>query len=179
MNSRLLLTGGDYSAIRRHLIPPQPEAEEVAFIFAMIETRTSLPRLVCSEWAPVPSDGFLSRGLYHLELTDETRAGAIRRAHQLGAALVELHSHPYPHEASFSWSDVSGLREFVPHVRWRLKGRPYGAIVVAPQSYDSLAWTDDSIVPSGTLDLEVEGGVLRPTGLSLASWREEGYPGSV
>jgi hypothetical protein len=175
VNSRLLLTGGDHDAILRHLIAPQPDAEEVAFIFAAIETRGSLHGLLCREWFPVPSGGFLSRGMHHLELTDEARAGAIRKAHQLDAALVELHSHPYSHEASFSWSDVSGLREFVPHVRWRLKGRPYAAIVVAPRSYDSLIWTGGSIVPSGTLDLEIDGMLLRPTGLSLAAWRDDRF----
>ncbi len=173
MESQLRLSTNEYEALRRHLIPPEPVSEEVAFIFASVQSTDGGLRLVCREWTAIPPEGFLSRSLFHLELTDVTRSGAIRKAHQLETALVELHSHPYPYQARFSLSDISGLREFAPHVRWRLKGRPYGAIVVAPQTYDSLIWAVDSQAPSGTLDLAIDEKMLRPTGFSLAAWEED------
>ncbi len=172
MTSLLGIASADYGALMRHLLPARPKAEEVAFVFASVEAVGPACRLTCRRWEPVPPSGFVSRGLYHLELTDEAKGGAIRKAHQLNAAMVELHSHPYPTPAFFSWSDVSGLREFAPHVIWRLKGRPYGAVVVSPGTYDSLLWTSGSSEPSGTLNFEVDGRVLRPTGLTLRSWKE-------
>ena len=77
------------------------------------------------EWYAVPADGFSVCNEYHFELTDEVRAQVIKRAHDLGASIAEVHSHHGPWPAAFSPSDQLGFREFVPHVWWRLKGRPY------------------------------------------------------
>jgi hypothetical protein len=107
----------------------------------------------------------------YLELTDTTRARVIKKAHDLDASLVELHSHRFPFSAGFSPTDIAGLREFVPHVWWRLQGRPYLAFVLAPSSYDALAWLTDPKDPK-TLDyLDIERRILRPTGLSVKQWR--------
>ena len=54
------------------------------------------------------------------------------------AALAELHSHPSLRLAAFSLSDRIGLKETVPHMRWRLKKHPYLAIVVAPSWFNAL-----------------------------------------
>jgi hypothetical protein len=119
------------------------------------------------DWHPVPPEGFLSRSLYHLELADEMRADVIKEAHDLSCALIESHSHAGIYPAEFSPSDKKGFAEFVPHVLWRLKGRPYGAIVVAPNSIDALAWSEASR-PLGISKIVLESGtIVTPTGLSL------------
>jgi hypothetical protein len=137
--SILRFTETMYGAVWDHLVCSGSGVEEAAFAYA---ARTAEePHLFdVVDWFPVAPSGFESRSAYHLELTDETRARAIKRAHDLGASLVELHSHVEGDPARFSWSDLSGFREFVPHVWWRLKGKPYFAIVAAPKSYDGFAW---------------------------------------
>ena len=109
-----------YRTVRRHLLPCWHRVEEAAFLYAM-PTRDAFDYL---EWFPVPASGFVSRSSYHLELNDDTRAKVIKRAHDLGASIVELHSHVGWERARFSPSDVAGFREFVPHVLWRLKHLP-------------------------------------------------------
>ena len=79
----------------------------------------------------------------YFELTDEARIGLIKRAHVLQASLAEFHSHLSPWPAAFSLSDRMGLKETVPHMRWRLKRRPYLAVVVAPSGFDALVWSRD------------------------------------
>ena len=55
----------------------------------------------------------------------------------MGASLVEMHSHIGPWPAGFSYADRLGLQETVPHMWWRLKKRPYLALVVTNCSFDA------------------------------------------
>jgi len=135
-------------AIWQHLLPRRTRPlEEVAFIFARTEKTNDTTTFDFAEWYPVGRKGFLSRSGYHFELTDEARGGAIKRAHDLGASLVEAHSHIVPGVACFSQSDILGFREFVPHVWWRLRSRPYLALVVSRSGFDGLAWFDSPNIP--------------------------------
>jgi hypothetical protein len=139
----LELPANAWSAIGAHLLPSSASCEEAAFLFAEVAEKPDAVTLRMLEWRAVPPEGFALRSPYYLQLTDVTRAAMIKRAHDLSAALVELHSHPFQACAEFSPSDLSGLSEFVPHVRWRLRRRPYAAVVVARDSFDALAWADD------------------------------------
>ena len=107
---------------------------------------------------------------HYIELADAARAALIKRAHDLGASLIEIHSHLGPWPAGFSPSDRSGLRETVSHMWWRLKSRPYLALVVTETGFDALVWLDNPTQPR-TLDALLVGTMtLRPTNLSLEGW---------
>ena len=131
MRTELSVPETVYGPLMEHLLPRNSEGEAAAFVFARFERTTETLKLEYADWFAVPSEDFIVQSLEY-ELSDKARASVIKRAHDLGAALVEFHSHPFPFEACFSPSDLRGLREFVPHVMWRLKGRPYVAVVVAP-----------------------------------------------
>ena len=154
------------AALWRHLLPDGKAPEQVAFVFAAHETGRGADLFRYVEWRPVPSEGFASRSAFHLELADETRAGVIKRAHDLGASLVEFHSHTGRWPAAFSGSDLAGFREFVPHVWWRLKRRPYLAVVVTRSGFDGFAWLTGPMVPEPLGGILVDEKVLTPTGLS-------------
>jgi len=155
--------------MRAHLLPPGSDFEEAAFMFVSATGTGDQIVFEPVETLLVGPDGFAVRSPQFLELRDEVRAQVIRRAHGLGASIIEFHSHPL-FNPEFSWSDRMGLQEFVPHVRWRLKGAPYGAIVVAPTGFDALFWVGESREPQAMAFLEVEGQPRRPTGLSLKNW---------
>ncbi len=55
--------------------------------------------------------------------------------------LVEAHTHAGGDPACMSTVDLRGLAEWVPHIRWRLGGVPYAAVVLAETTIDALAWT--------------------------------------
>jgi hypothetical protein len=129
----------------RHLLPRRFRWEEAAFVFAQGEKNEGNFTFRSLEWLPVPPSGFASRSRYHFELTDEARAAVIKRAHDLGASLVEFHSHTSRWAAAFSASDLSGFEEFVPHIFWRLRGRPYAAVVVTRSGIDGLAWLENPL----------------------------------
>lgn len=87
---------------------------------------------------------------------------------------MEFHSHPIAEHAAFSPSDEAGFREFVPHVRWRLKKKPYFAAVFAPGDFDSLWWLSDSTEPEGVIRLRVERRALEPSRTTFQNWRNAG-----
>lgn len=168
MSARVLLAllPDVQTALWQHLLPHGKTPEQAAFAFAAQEARNGAAVFRCLEWQPVPPEGFVSRSMFHFELTDATRAGVIKRAHDLGASIVEFHSHTGSWPAAFSGSDVAGFREFVPHVWWRLKGRPYLAIVVTRSGFDGLAWLAGPEVPEALGGIAVGESLLTPTGLS-------------
>ncbi len=167
---RLTLPAAVHRALGSHLLGHPDGHEEAAFVFADVSVEEGVVVFEYAGHRLVPPDGFELRSAYYLELTDNERAGAIKRAHDMGTTLVEMHSHPFQGRAGFSPSDIAGLREFVPHVRWRLRKKPYAALVLGRKSFDALAWTEDGPHPV-PLSCDVDGNQLRPTGESLRSWR--------
>lgn len=153
----------------RHLVPDGSRCEQAAFLYS---AHTIMGDDVVFDVVGHELLGrrdFAAQDSDYLELADEARIRIIKRAHVLNGCLVELHSHPWDWPAEFSPSDRAGLNETVPHMRWRLKERPYLAIVVALTSYDALVWTLRGDKPA-PLVVEVDGERLAPTGRSLGNW---------
>ena len=159
-----------YERVHAHLLPPRGVCEEAAFLFATAEFDPESVRLSVVEAMMIPPEGFASRSRFYLELTDHTRAAVIKRAHDLGAGLIECHSHPGQRGACFSWSDLHGFDDFVPHVRWRLAGRPYAAVVFATDSIDALAWSGSATDAVSVAAVHAENRLIQPTGLTSMNW---------
>lgn len=157
-----------------HLLPKKVLVERAAFVFARFERGPAETVFRYVDWVAVTSDGTDYESAQHLVLSDATRAAVIKRAHDLGASLVEFHSHVGPWPATFSLSDKAGFEEFVPHVWWRLKGKPYAAVVVAQSGFDALCWLDGPREPRPLSALRVGGHDLAPTALTFDHWREVG-----
>ena len=162
----LILPPAIHRPLWAHVLPRLKGPEEAAFAFAVREAENGDDRYHCIEWFPVPPEGFESRSPVHFELTDEMRAKAIKRAHDLGASLVEFHSHTGPWPAAFSVSDILGFRDFVPHIWWRLKAKPYLAVVVASSGFDAFAWVTGPDAPVVLDGIVTESELLHPTGLT-------------
>jgi proteasome lid subunit RPN8/RPN11 len=153
-----------HQELLRHLLREPNGNEEAAFVFAKYRAEDSRFRFI--EWLAVPPDGFAVQLPYYFELTDETRTWIIKRAHDLGASVIEFHSHTGPWPAQFSPSDWSGFEEVVPHVWWRLKGRPYAAVVIARTGFDGFAWLTGPSTPTRLGGIDVGGQLLEPSRLS-------------
>lgn len=166
------LSESDRNALWAHLIDSGRGTEEVAFLFARYDGADGGAFHVV-EWYAVPPEGFAFCSAWHFELTDETRAYVIKRAHDLDVSLIEAHSHDDPDPPAFSPSDLYGFREFVPHVWWRLKGRPYSALVVSAGGLDGFAWRDGPDVPERLVGVEAEGRLFRASNLSALRWTSE------
>lgn len=163
-----------YEALRSHLFGDHSTLEEAAFLFAYGEANGNALTFKCTDWHAVPPEGFAHRTSFYLELTVEMQARVIKQAHDLRASLIEVHSHTGPWPAQFSPSDFEGFEEFVPHLLWRLKGKPYLAVVMTHRDVDALVWLTKSDPPRGVEGLVVGGRTIVPTNLSLGKMKN-GY----
>ena len=157
-----------YRALRQHLLPDNSRLEQGGFLFARysIDAGAS-PAFHFIDWMPLQKADYAAQYQDYLELADAARARVIKRAHDLGTSLVEFHSHPGSYPAAFSPSDMRGFEEFVPHVHWRLKGRPYAAVVVAPSGFDGLAWIGKPNAPEQLGHIDTGDKILQATALTL------------
>lgn len=157
-----------YEEVRDHL---HGRIEQVGFFRATFDPETRTFNLY--EWRAIPPDGFEYQGAFHVSLTDEAKAEMIKWAWDARACLVEAHSHSDSGPAEFSPSDLWGFRDWVPHLFWRLRRRPYGALVTAADSFDALAWVEAPDAPEQVERIELDDGrVLVATGRTLAEVRE-------
>lgn len=183
--TRLQFKRSEWDALRSHLLQNDVEQAAIAFARApghydgsddVVWTDGSGPRVlqVVETYCCTAAD-FSFQSAFHIALTDEAQARLIKRAWDLKAAFIELHSHvgfdtPKPTAivtAKFSPSDLSGLEEFVPHVRWRLRGAPYVAIVVTDTEFDAMAWDGESKLPMALVAVDVDGEPFTPSGRTL------------
>lgn len=169
MQSFIDVTGHQKTVIWDHLLPAGATAESVAFLFATVQDTAQSLTLRAKDFMLVGADGFKVQDRDYIELSDECRIAVIKRAHQTKTALIELHSHPFdsPWAPAFSFADMAGFRETVPHLWWRLSDRPYGAIVVAPNGFDALVWRNNPHSPACLTALRVDGNAMLPTNMTL------------
>ncbi|MCA9304965.1 MAG: hypothetical protein KDA16_00400 [Phycisphaerales bacterium] len=168
----ITLPNGTLEQLRSHLLPTGALCEEAAFLFTRAERFSTGLTLSVVEHLLIPPDSFVSRSRFYLELKDECRALVIKRAHDCGTGLIECHSHPGQYGACFSWSDLHGFDEFVPHVQWRLPGRPYAAIVFAADSIDAVCWTHPRADPLRVDVIHADGEDVPPTQFTFANWND-------
>ena len=168
MGSELHVPTMTYQKALGHLFSNM-ETEHAAFLYARISASESRLVLSVEDHFLVPPDGFVRRSAYHFELRDDVQRQIIKEAHARECCLVEAHSHPFPAPACFSETDVLGLLEWVPHVRWRLAGRPYVGLVIAPGSFDAIVFSAGE-TPAVLDTLIVSGIRMRPTGTTIHDW---------
>ena len=113
---------------------------------------------------------------WHVQLTDAGRQWVLQIATATTGWLVEAHSHgPRGDPACFSPTDRTGLAAWVPHLRWRLPGRGYGALVLGSRTVDGLAWLPHDPQPRALAELRTAGATARrATRRSLAAWIRDG-----
>ena len=154
--------------LARQALTHLADAETVGFFLADFDRNTfrlHTWRGIGDEQLEVSADG-------HALLTDEAVRDTIKWAHAARASLVEVHSHGRWRPAAFSGIDVAGFTDWVPGVRWRLRGAPYAAVVVADGTVDGWAWLDQS-PPVQVAAVVIDGDAIETTGATMARLREQ------
>ena len=160
------ICGKDYKALQKHLFPTGESRERVCFIFATAKKSASSLSFVLKDWYAVKANEYKYQSRGYVELKDSMRGLIIKKAFDLDTSIIEVHSHPYDTAAKFSGSDKEGFKEFVPHVWWRLKGKPYAALVFSQSDFDGLAWTNSPQQYEPVTELLVDKSKIRANNLS-------------
>jgi hypothetical protein len=155
-----------HAAIMKHL--QARRTEQVVFLFLKDASESASTRFEVVEYYLVPPEELVFESEYHAEVSPEAQAKVIKMAWDKGVCLSEIHSHPHSQrDTSFSPSDLAGFADFVPHVWWRLKGKPYLALVCGRRDFDALAWVSDPRDPVALERLIVGDEQRRPTGKTI------------
>jgi hypothetical protein len=170
MPSQVVLSAGEFDALEGHLF--RNHREQAAFLYADTKDLGNGTEFWCSELDLIATKEVEYHSAAFLSLTDRCLGRVIKRAWDSGTSLIEIHSHTdTSYAAAFSASDIRGLAEVVPHVWWRLQGRPYVAMVISPRGFDAVVWRLDPQHPESLTKLIVGDQVRYPTGLSLARFK--------
>jgi hypothetical protein len=130
--------------------------EQVVFAYATHDDG----RLEVNALEEMTGRDIASPSLRHVVLADDVRPRVIKTAWDRNECLIEAHSHGPRGHAEFSPSDLLGFEEWVPHVTWRLRGRPYAALVVAGDKWDALVWIDRAPVAPAAIEITDGGRVI-------------------
>jgi hypothetical protein len=160
----IIVSAPQWLTARAHL---RGHVEQVGFFLA--DFNEGREALVLRDWRAMPPEAFEHQSEYHVTLRDEARPELIAWAWNARASLVEIHSHGETGLAQFSPSDIWGFGEWVPHIRWRLRGSPYAAIVTAGASFDALVWVDDTGEPAQVSHIQVDSRQLPATARTLST----------
>jgi hypothetical protein len=156
-----------YAAAQKHLAK---RPEQVGFFLA--EWNEAQQLFSVRTWHPLAARDLEFRSDFHVSLKDHVRPQIIKWAWDHDGCLIEAHSHGQHGSATFSASDLHGFEEWVPHVRWRLKQRPYAAIVTAGDHFDALAWIHSPGAHEQIETLEVAGGEPYFATRTTLAWRD-------
>lgn len=125
--------------------------EQLAFLFAGVSQSPRHLDLLVRQVRVVGTSELAGRGRRGLELSDGTRREVFSAAAVAGHAVIEAHSHPGAGATvTFSPSDNAGEAAFVPYVRGKLPGMPYGAMVWSEEGLDARIWLPDARRPLPT-----------------------------
>jgi hypothetical protein len=167
MTIEVRLTSEEWILLRQHLF--QNSKEHAAFAFCKLARGDDGVALVSEDLYLAVRSDFELQLEYHITLSDETLARLIKKAWDHDHCIVEFHSHPKsPGGVSFSPSDLDGLADVVPYIGWRLRGRPYAAVVVGLKEIDALAWVDDFTVPQRLDVVRVGNDKLLPSQITIS-----------
>ena len=171
MTATVDMSRAHLAELRTHLIRPRQKVEELAFLFVRPQHGSQKLKLMTETVHCCLPNELEDQSAYNISLKDEAKARLIKRAHDSRRALVEVHSHLGKKPAEFSGSDYYGFEVFVPHVRWRLKGQPYAAIVLTKKDMDGFVWSDHGNRPQRLHGIEIHGEIaLRTNGRSSLNY---------
>ena len=173
MTNHLKLTAEQFDDLRAHLL--RNRNEQVAFAFAAVAEANDSRVFEVGDLYLVPREDFAIQTEYHVELTEDALSKVIKMAWDRRAAIVDFHSHPRASTpVFFSPSDLLGFADLVPHASWRLRGKPYLGLVLAPNSVDALVWPGGYGSPEELAGITVAGrDPVSPTGISYLRFDPE------
>jgi molybdopterin/thiamine biosynthesis adenylyltransferase len=122
---------------------------------------------------------YVRRGRAHLSIAPVTLARAAKRARLSQAALVLVHSHPFPGRVRASGIDLRTELDLCRRVLTERTGMPAAALVIGPDGVDARTWTSAGASPLHTVHVigeQVQRVPATSWGLPVTSFSDSAGP---
>jgi molybdopterin/thiamine biosynthesis adenylyltransferase len=117
--------------------------EHAALLICGVRRQHGAVTYLVQQVIPLAGNDFLDQGRDHLAVAPMTLARHAKRARSTGAAIVLVHSHPFPGSVAASDIDLRTEVDLCRRVLTARTGAPAGALVVGPDGLDARSWTAD------------------------------------
>lgn len=131
----------DWDKLLDHLLGDGDE-HAALLICGLNESNDSTTFLV-RDMVLLQDEDYVNRGALHLSVAPTALARVAKRARMLDAALIMVHSHPFPGPVIASQIDLRTEADLCRRVLTSRTGKPAAALVVGPDGLDGRTWTAD------------------------------------
>lgn len=157
--------------VRVHLF--QSEIEQGAFLFARVVKPPEELSVDVADCHLIAANAWDEQSEYYLELKNSERAVIMKQARDGNFAAIECHSHPGSGKrVRFSPSDTTGIARFALYAKWKLDGKPYGAMVWGESSVDAVVWHGGFAQPMQVNEVRIVGPRMKVL-IPRATWRRK------
>jgi molybdopterin/thiamine biosynthesis adenylyltransferase len=139
----------DWSQVVGHLLVDGDE--HAALLICGVRKQRGAVTYLVQQVVPLAGNDFLDRGRDHLAVAPMTLARHAKRARSAGAAIVLVHSHPFPGSVVASDIDLRTELDLCRRVLTARTGAPAAALVVGPDGVDARSWTAEGATPLHTI----------------------------
>jgi molybdopterin/thiamine biosynthesis adenylyltransferase len=140
MKREIIFPAGTWPTLRAHLLG-QGQQEQLAFLLAGLAQGRNWMRLLVREIVPVPPDAFEQRTSVYLAVKPAFSQAVLRRCHEEGLSLIEVHSHPFTHQkVTFSAADLTNEMEKFHYVARKIPHVRHATMVVGQTDLDAHLW---------------------------------------
>lgn len=146
-----VIAAPDFAELTERLFASAP-AESAAFLAA----EPAGDRLLVRSFYVFGANELEEGGFGAATILDEPQGRELAALKRAGHALIEVHTHPGSrHRVRFSSLDEEELPRFARYVQHKIRGLPFGALVLGEEGYDGRGWDRDGL--EGGLNLSVVG----------------------
>jgi molybdopterin/thiamine biosynthesis adenylyltransferase len=150
MRYTLSLTRPAAEALQAHLLGDRSREQMAVTLCGVNHLRGEL-RLLARDVILLPPDAFRRQSAAQLEVKPEVQAYIHARAHRRGLVEVDWHSHPGGgHPVCFSGVDDHFEAAQAAYIAARMRGAPYGSVVVNDDSLDARLWFAEPLSQKAT-----------------------------
>jgi molybdopterin/thiamine biosynthesis adenylyltransferase len=139
----------DWRQLTEHLLVDGDE--HAALLICGVRQHRGAVTYLVQQVVPLTSNDYLDQGREHLSVAPTTLARHAKRARLAGAAIVLVHSHPFPGSVAASEIDLRTELDLCRRVLTARTGTPAAALVVGPDGLDARSWTANGATPLHTV----------------------------
>lgn len=145
----LRILEAEWDELTRHLLADGDE--HAALLICGVRRHLGMVTYLVREIVPLSGDDYLDRGRDHLSVAPMTLARHAKRARLAGAAIVLVHSHPFPGSVAASNIDLRTELDLCRRVLTARTGTSAAALVIGPDGMDARSWTAAGATPLHTV----------------------------